>query len=410
MTQKEAIKIMKSGRSVFLTGAPGAGKTYTLLQFIKWARKQEKRVAVTASTGIAASHLGGLTIHSWAGIGIQESINDEYLDRLSWNRRLVKRMRKTEILIIDEISMLHGRRLDMINQVTQYIRNDKRPFGGLQVILVGDLFQLPPVDRDNRPADFAHLSDSWRALGLRICYITEQHRQAGDDPLINILQAMRLNTVSEIHRKVLEERQLESDDKITRLFTHNVNVDVLNDQRLASLPGKPKKYRMSSGGDLKQVEALMRNILAPEILELKVGAQVMFVANNFNGGYVNGTRGEVVEITKSGVPVVELQNGRRIAVEPYEWQTWENDHVIASVEQIPLRLAWAITVHKSQGMTLDSAQIDLSRSFTPGMGYVALSRVRSLDGLFLSGLNDMALKMHDDIYAFDSELQELSDM
>ena len=410
MKQVDAIKCMLSGSNVFLTGEPGAGKTYTLNQYIEQAEEKGLSVAVTASTGIAASHIGGTTIHSWSGLGIADVLTPELLKKLEFNRRVVKRYRNTDVLVIDEVSMLHGARLDMVNMVAKTLRNSARPFGGIQVILIGDLFQLPPVTRDSDIFDFVHNSKSWKELDLRICYLTEQHRQEGEDPLLDILRAMRHGDVNADQRKLLSNRSYTEGDNMTRLFSHNVDVDFINHQKLELLPGKPKKYMMHSSGDNYKVEALKRGVLAPEELLLKQGAEVMFVANNFEKRFVNGTRGKVIGFNKkTNDPIVLTQDGRKIRVEEHSWKMKEDDHLVAEVIQLPLRLAWAITVHKSQGMSLDSALVDLSKAFTPGMGYVALSRVRSLKGLFLQGINEMALQMHDEIYELDALLLKESE-
>lgn len=410
MTQEQAIKIMLSRENVFLTGAPGAGKTYTLNKFIEQAEKAGKLIAITASTGIAASHIGGTTIHSWSGLGISEEITKYDLQRYERNSRLIKRYRNTDVLVIDEISMLHGKRLDMVNYLAKMLRKSALPFGGMQVILVGDLFQLPPVSRDTDVLDFAHLSKAWAELRPQICYLTEQHRQDPDDPLLKMLDAMRADSVGDRHLSILRGRTVsaEPDVSLTRLYSHNVDVDAINQEHLDALPGKIKRFKMSHGGDPRKVEAMKRNLLAPEVLELKEGAEVMFVANNFAAGFVNGTRGRVLKF-KGGDPIVKMQSGRVIRVEEHTWKMKEDDVVVAEVSQVPLRLAWAITIHKSQGMSLDAALVDLSKAFTPGMGYVALSRVRSLDGLYLQGINDTALIMHEEIYEFDAQLRAESE-
>jgi ATP-dependent exoDNAse (exonuclease V) alpha subunit len=409
MTQNQALSIMLSGNSVFLTGAPGAGKTYVLNRFVSLAKKRGLSVAVTASTGIAATHIGGTTIHSWSGLGIRDSLNSGDLAWLSQNARLVKRYNAVDVLVIDEISMLHGARLNMVNQVCKLMRQNSRPFGGIQVILVGDLFQLPPVKRGGGADDFVHLSSAWAELNPKICYLTEQHRQKGGE-LLEVLEAMRSGELSDYHSQILSERMVAPDGhlSITKLFSHNVDVDTINYKKLFEIDAEVKTFEMVATGAKGAREQLMKSVLAPQSLELKIGAEVMFVANNHQEGFVNGSRGQISGFTESGSPIVTLYSGKQITVKPHAWSLSEDGKIKAEVEQLPLRLAWAITIHKSQGMSLDAAEVDLSRSFTPGMGYVALSRVRSLDGLYLRGLNRMALTLHPAIFEFDDYLRRVS--
>lgn len=402
---------MLEGQSVFLTGAPGAGKTYVLNQFIREATRQGKNVAVTASTGIAATHIGGTTIHSWSGLGIKDFLTDWDRERLQSTERLVKRYNAADVLVIDEISMLHGKRLDMVNEVAKLLRKSDKPFGGIQVVLVGDLFQLPPISRGGEMVDFAHLSAAWDELSPKICYITEQHRVGQGDALLDLLQAMRRGDVNELHEAALQERlreQRPGDLVVTRLYSHNMDVDSINQKHLKEIEHDGKVYQMQTSGQAPKIETLVKSVLAPETLELKTGAEVMFVANNFPLGFVNGTRGRVIDFVDN-LPVVALANGKEIKVERHSWKLEEDGKTRAEVAQLPLRLAWAITIHKSQGMSLDAAEIDLSRSFTPGMGYVALSRVRSMDGVYLTGVNQMALQLHPLIFEFDRELREASE-
>lgn len=408
MTQPEAIKMMMSGKNIFLTGEPGAGKTYTLNQFIEQAREAGKRIAVTASTGIAASHIDGVTIHSWSGLGIKDSIRDDEIERMSYNDDFMERYNRVDILIIDEISMLHGSRLNMVDRVARWLRNKNMPFGGLQVIFVGDLFQLPPVSRDS-DIDWVHLSKAWKDAAPETCYLTEQHRQGADSALLNILRELRREgRLSFQSLATLRDRivPLPDDDSVTRLFTHNINVDQLNLGMLDKIDEPVQNFYMSTTGDRFKADQIKRNLLCPEKLELKVGAEVMFCANNFDDGFVNGTRGKVIRFSNAGNPVVLTTDDKEVAVQQYTWRTF-NDYgrELASVTQYPLRLAWAVTVHKSQGLSLDAAIIDLTKAFTPGMGYVALSRVRSLEGLYLVGMNEQALELDPEITKFDKELQ-----
>lgn len=410
MRQKQALGVMMGGSNVFLTGAPGAGKTYVLNKFIKRAERAGKRIAVTASTGIAASHLGGTTIHSWSGLGILDELNANDLKKLSSSDKLIKRYNNTDVLVIDEVSMLHGKRLDMINTLAKKLRMSDKPFGGLQVILVGDLFQLPPISRGSSELDFAHLSDAWTELDPKICYLTEQHRQTSGDNLLDLLTAMRVGKVEEIHETYIKDRleaEAPESGSVTRLFSHNVDVDSINKEHLDQIDETSRTFVMQTKGSRPKIEQMTKSVLAPEALELKIGAEVMFVANNFGAGYVNGSRGQVVDFV-GGLPIVRLNNGREVKVDLNTWTLSEDGKVRAEISQLPLRLAWAITIHKSQGMSLDAAQIDLSRAFTPGMGYVALSRVRSLDGLYLQGINNMAMNLNPQIYVFDAHIQSAS--
>lgn len=410
MRQKQALAVMVTGSNVFLTGAPGAGKTYVLNEFVGRAMRAGKKVAVTASTGIAATHLGGTTIHSWSGLGIKDFLTSDDERWLAGNDKLIKRYNATDILVIDEVSMLHGSRLDLINQTAKILRHSEEPFGGLQVILVGDLFQLPPVTRGQGTIDFVYASAAWAELDLKICYITEQHRQEGHDGLLNLLEAMRSNELGDEHRLIVGERMGKKPPNnmvLTRLYAHNIDVEGINNQHLSALNTKSKVYKMETKGNKTKLEALVKSVLAPELLELKVGAEVMFVANNFAEGFVNGSRGLVAGFSGEK-PIVQLLNGRTIYVAPHSWSVNEDGKVRAEVTQLPLRLAWAITIHKSQGMSLDAAEVDLSKAFTPGMGYVALSRVRSLDGLYLQGVNRVAFTMHPEIFNLDASLRQAS--
>lgn len=408
MTQQEAMEVLKMGYNVYLTGQPGSGKTFLLQKYIDFLRKKDVGPGVTASTGIAATHLNGITIHSWSGIGIKDELRDKDLQQLLKKRRLKKRFQKTKVLIIDEVSMLHAHQLDLVDQVTRAFKaNHFQPFGGMQLVLCGDFFQLPPVSRAGElPPRFVSHSQAWQTMNLQVCYLTEQYRQA-DREYLKVLNDIRSNSVDDTTFALLQKRYLAkitSPIKPTKLYTHNIDVDEKNEQELAKIPAKPRVFFMESKGPRPLVDFLKQSCLVSEELTLKVEAPVMFVKNNFQKGYVNGTLGKIIGF-KRGEPVVETIDGEEIVVSPEPWSIEEDGEIKAEVIQIPLRLAWAITVHKSQGMNLDLAEIDLSRCFTPGMGYVALSRVRSLSGIRLLGFNNMALKINQEVLELDKKLQ-----
>jgi ATP-dependent exoDNAse (exonuclease V) alpha subunit len=414
MLQKRALEILKNGDNVFLTGCAGSGKTYVLNKYIDYLRKKKVAVGITASTGIAATHLGGVTIHSFTGMGVINDLNSASLNRILKRDYLKKKINKASVLIIDEISMLSGSHLDIADRLIRVFRDVDEPFGGMQVVLCGDFFQLPPIFREENlystGTNFAYKSSVWDELDLKICYLTEQHRHEGDG-LLSVLNAIRSSSIDDDVLSLLQSRnnaKIEKEIDITKLYTHNVNVDYINRKELDKISKTKKKFYMHGRGPDRLVGALEKGLLVPKVLEVKEGATVMLVKNNFEKGYVNGTMGRVISVNSSSV-LVKTSNGRNIKVEREKWRIEEDGEFKAEVEQFPLRLAWAITIHKSQGTTLDFAEVDLSKSFEPGMGYVALSRIRSLEGLRLMGLNDVALEVNKEVSEADKHFQKESE-
>ncbi|WP_289116096.1 AAA family ATPase [uncultured Psychrobacter sp.] len=454
MRQSSALDILKTGQNVFLTGSAGSGKTYTLNQYIDYLRARRVPVAVTASTGIAATHMNGTTIHSWSGIGIKDELSDRDLTNLSRKQFLADRLKDTAVLVIDEISMLHAKQLNLVNQVLKHVRKNDKAFGGIQVVVAGDFFQLPPIGSkgESNREKFAFMSEAWLDAKFHICYLSEQHRQVseaanGGLDLDDILNQIRRQEVTFEAIAALENTYDQSVDiKRTRLYTHNLNVNKINDKELALLDGEMMRFEATTTGDSKLVETLKKTVRTQDELVLKVGAKVMFIKNNAELGVSNGTMGELIGFaavkiedkessdalieddssddideeaagektakakksaakkdkekpkskkpTTQKMPIVRLNSGREVIAEPEEWIIEdETGEVLASYLQVPLCLAWAITIHKSQGMTLDAAEIDLSRTFELGQGYVALSRLKSLAGLQLLGMNDMSLQL-----------------
>jgi ATP-dependent exoDNAse (exonuclease V) alpha subunit len=412
VTQAETLAILESGRSVLLTGAAGTGKTCVLNEFIQRARRDGKSVAVTATTGLAATHLSGTTIHAWSGIGVHDTFDKRMAQNLGKQRQEL--IKKADILVIDEISMLHDFRLDMVDEVLCAVRNNQETFGGMQVVLCGDFFQLPPVNRrDSRQGGFITSSRVWLQNVFSVCYLEQQFRQSDDEQYAAILNGIRAGVLTRSQLKALQDRAKAVDDPFstrTRLLTVNVDVDVVNMGRLVQLDGEVHEYYMETSGGKQYVETLMRSCLAPEVLKLKKDAQVMCIKNSQDRRYVNGSLGVVVGFESgSDYPIVQLTNGREITVRMDTWELMDGDKRRAQLSQLPLRLAWAITVHKSQGMTLDGARVDLSNAFVEGMGYVALSRVRGLKHLILDGLNGMALRVSPLAKNLDSELRGKSE-
>lgn len=429
MLQSEALQILKMGRNVFLTGEPGSGKTHLINQYVDYLNEHGISVAITASTGISATHIGGLTIHSWSGIGIRQELSTADLKIIAATKYITRRIKNTKVLIIDEISMLPGSTLVMVDAVCREVKKNDLPFGGMQVVLVGDFFQLPPVVKSNQSSEnnddysqmslmeepvgrFAYQSPIFKRAKLVTCYLTEQHRQ-DDEVFLSILSAIRRGKFTKNQLTKLEARKIDYEkvpSHAPKLFSYNADVDRVNHEILDSLPTPQATFSMVHSGAEPLVSSIKKGCLSPENLVLKEGASVMFTKNNAKEGFVNGTLGVVESFDQeTGEPLVKTRDGRLIKVVPMDWQIEEDGKTLAKVSQIPLRLAWAITVHKSQGMSLDEAVMDLSGVFEYGQGYVALSRVRSLAGLHILDWNSRAFEIDPEVFMRDSEFQKESE-
>lgn len=413
MTQNKALEILKSGRNVFLTGEAGSGKSYTINLFKQWMKEEGIPYAVTASTGIAATHIGGVTIHSWSGIGIKEEVTDLFIQNTRMNKEfLMRKVNSTRVLIIDEVSMLSGAFMDNLERLLSGLRGTiltGEVWGGFQMVFVGDFFQLPPVAKFGKKTEFAFESKAWAKANPIVCYLTEQHRQE-DREFLTILQSIRSGTVNKEQIMALMRNDLIQHK--TQLFTHNTDVDNINKRKLAEIDEKQYQFDMEWGGNEYLVSMLKTNCLSPEKLFLKKGAVVMLTRNKYNDEsdieYVNGTLGVIEYVKENSIRVLTTDN-RSINIEPVDWEIEENNVVKAWIRQYPIKLAWAVTVHKSQGMSLDEARIDLGKAFEFGQGYVAISRVRSLSGLRLEKVNVKAFEMHPLVLEMDQEFRKLSE-
>ena len=412
MKQNTALEILKTGENVFLTGSAGTGKTYLIAKYLKYLKDRKIKVSVVAPTGIAASHLNGQTIHSFFGLGIRSFVDEYYIDSLQQKKYLNERMRKLKVLIIDEVSMISPEIFESMDKILKAFRFSDEPFGGVQVILSGDFFQLTSISKEKREKKFIFQSYLWDELKLKICYLEEKFRQ-DDDILIKILDEIRRGEVSEESMNVFRSRyrrRLSDTMRPTKLYTHNVDVDRINNNELELLDGNPVYFDAVTKGSKKNIQKIFSSSLVLEKLILKKEATVIFIKNDYEKGIVNGTLGKIIDFDKkTNNPIVEIFSGRKIEAEKKEWTIEDSKgKITATVSQIPLRLAWAITIHKSQGMTLDAVEMDLSKTFEKGQGYVALSRLRNIQGLRIMGLNKTALEVAPEVLEIDKEFQNQS--
>lgn len=412
--QEDALKIMGSGRNVFLTGYAGTGKSYLIKEFIK--KLPQNKYALTGTTGISALNIGGKTIHSWAGIGLGEG---DIINRVLEKKFFVFRWRRTRVLIIDEVSMLSPELFDKLEELARTVRNSNKPFGGMQLVLVGDFCQLPVV----KSTKFCFQSEKWDKCIDEVVHLNEIIRQS-DTEFCDILRELRLGicsqkTIDKLKQRVIKDIPDKNDIKPTILFSTNKRVDNINNSELNKLIDEGHeliKYNCKATVvNSKLTKIQVKNMVKHSTknmdeISVCIGCQVMITANiNFNTGLVNGTRG-IITGFKMGLPEIKLLNGNTHIVDYHERKIID-DKTHISIKYIPLKLAWATTIHKSQGSTLDYVVTNLNSNsiFEYGQAYVALSRVRNLDGLFLEDVDNSSFICHPLIVEYYSKYDKSID-
>ncbi|XP_012223199.2 ATP-dependent DNA helicase PIF1 [Linepithema humile] len=384
--QAKILNAVLSGKNVFFTGSAGTGKSFLLKKIIS-ALPPDATMA-TASTGVAACHIGGITLHQFAGIGLGTGTMERCL-QLASRGSVTSIWRKTKHLVIDEISMVDGDFFDKIEAVARHIRRTERPFGGIQLILCGDFFQLPPVSKTNDRAKFCFQSQAWQKCVHFNFELQIVHRQK-DKIFVKVLNNIRIGRVTDDIVETLKEtakQKIESNGVLaTRLCSHVKEADEINDFQLNELKSEIKVYTaLDSDGSMTYM--LDQQLPIPGKLVLKVGAQVMLLKNiNVNSGLVNGARGVVIDF-KNDIPVIQFRCGTRYEAKMEKWTIKTSSGAFVHRKQVPLKLAWAFSIHKSQGLTLDCVEMCLSRVFDAGQSYVALSRAQSLQSLRVLDFN-----------------------
>lgn len=420
--QKNVVKTIKEGRSVFFTGSGGSGKSF-LIGIIKKCLPHEKTF-ITASTGVAASLIGGITLHSFSGVSASAAEDDicdneaahevkltAICKRISENKDKMSNWRKCQHLVIDEISMIDGYFFDLLDAVARSVKNNDKPFGGIQLILSGDFLQLPPVSKYGQPKKkFAFQSNVWKECIDMTMLLTKIKRQS-DSVFIKLLEEIRFGKCSEKTKEILNKHKnktfKDKDILPTKLCTHKDDVGLINQKELEKIEAQTFTFTaMDTGDGIGQYKLLNKLCPAVEVIKLKENAQVILLKNlDVSNSLVNGSRGYVVGFTETKLPIVKFVNGTQLTIKYDSWSFKVNAAgQMATRKQLPLQLAWAISIHKSQGMTLDCVEISLSRVFEYGQAYVALSRAKSLENTKILDFDAAAIKADETVLKYYAKI------
>lgn len=404
--QERALELLRSGENVFLTGGAGSGKSYLIRHFMQELNLKE--TPILASTGAAAVLLGGRTFHSFFGLGIMEGGVDAAYERAAKDSRLLNRLKSVEGVIIDEISMIPGSALMVAEALAQKARDSKLPWGGMRVIAVGDFAQLPPVTRVGA-RDWAFLNEVWLRSGFQTCMLSHNQR-VQDNEFLDVLSDVRYGKVTARVFDFLSAhvRPHDEEDSGIRLFGRRDISETFNHKKLAEIRETEVVIDSIYLGSEKHIETLAKMAPVPQKLILKVGCRVIFLQNDPQKRWINGTRGTVTKIEMDKI-TVKKDGAREVAVDKTTFSLQDAEgNITATVIQFPLTLAYATTIHKSQGATLDEVWCDLRSLWEPGQAYVALSRLRSAEGLKLVGWTPRSIIVDPKVLAFYQEHSALS--
>ena len=413
--QKKAYRHFRNGHNIFVTGPAGTGKTFLINEFKKHCYSEKKRVGITALTGCAAYIIHGNTLHSWAGVGLGEDIVPNLVKKIKKNRFSSINWKYSKILIIDEISMMSKELFDKLEEIARIIRKNNKMWGGLQVCAFGDMCQLPPCN-----AKFCFESEKWNDTFAQVVTLNTIKRQNNTE-FCDCLNEIRFGKVTQKTKELLERCSKKIYDennpiKPTRLFAYNNKVDRINKKEHSKIISEKTNFKCKTSvtsndktkfrNNINYVSQNMDKNMPYDIdLTLSIGAQVMLIINiDVKRGLTNGSRGVVVGFTSKSetnkpIPIVRFIHGIKEAIDFYQWKREEKDFIITK-KQIPLKLAWAISIHKTQGSTLDLAEVDVKNIFEYGQVYVALSRVKSSSSLYIKDYDVKKIKCHPKVLEF----------
>ena len=396
--QQGALETLEGTSNVFLTGVAGSGKSFLIRYFLH--NRDKDAFPVLASTGAAAILVGGRTFHSYFGLGILQGGIEATVERAVRNSRLVKRLKKTNGVVIDEISMLSGPTLSAAEKICRIVRASAEPWGGIRIIAVGDFAQLPPVSQSGK-REWAFLDSVWTRSAF-IPVLLKTTVRTKDEAYLGILNQVRNGICSQEVSDFLNHRKLNHPGEFlgTRLFPRRDLTEQYNLQRLAEVPGEAISIETIYSGSEKFLQDLMRVAPIPEIISLKEGALIMLRQNDPMGRWVNGSLGTVSKIGDEKLRI-ELFSGRDIEIEKASFTLLDAEGTeVATAKNFPVNLAYATTIHKAQGMTLDSLMVDLRNLWEPGQAYVAMSRVKESTGIFVTGWTPGSIKTDPDVTEF----------
>ena len=410
--QKLVIELVKKGDNILITGSAGVGKSFVLKEIVHICRSNNISIAITSSTGTSALTINGKTIHSFLGIGLAKK-DPFHIFTANKKKRpmLVKHLESLKILIIDEVSMVSAKLLDFISTYLGHICKNALPFGGIQIILCGDMYQLPPVQgKDDDNAEFCFFSKVWKHANFKCIELISQMRQQNDQKFAKLLNEAREGFLSDENFEILKSCKHPNFGEIqpTLLFALNKNVDEINNKEYGKLinSGNERQFFQTEFSSHSDTKAWAESVKIPEMVDLCIGAQVMLTVNyNLDEGLANGSRG-VITGFEGDNPIVLFKNGDQIIIEPWMYIDENEKDNLVWAKAIPLRLAYALTIHKSQSMTLDAAVIDLGPSiFEYGQAYVALSRVRDLQSVQILQVSKRSFKTNPKVIQFYNEIR-----